>query len=163
MAHRLLVQSWLSQPYVAQWFYGEGLANTLKHLDDFLDGRCPWDYWLAYDKEHPFAFLITSSVNKPGDDISRWCSLEGAAITLDLLIGDKGYLGRGLAHTLIQEFLLSQFSEASEVLIDPEATNTKAVHVYEKAGFEIVGEFVPSHSPAKHYMMRLNMQKLRSR
>jgi len=155
-AHRSLVHSWLHQPHVAEWFYGQGLENTLNHLDVFISqGSSFFQYWLAFDQNHPFAFLITSSVNKPNDAISRWCEEEGSAITLDLLIGDLHYLGKGLSTRLIKEFLSSQFPDVTEVLIDPEASNTRAVHVYQKAGFKILGEFIPSHSPHLHYMMRL--------
>lgn len=159
-AHRSLVHSWLKQPHVAKWFYGQGLQNTLKHLDEFLNESSSGQYWLGYDQNHPFAFLITSSVEKPNDELTKWCSQEGAAITLDLLIGDIDYLGKGLSHIVIQEFLVSQFPRVAEVLIDPEATNSHAIHIYKKVGFTILGEFIPSHSPNPHYMMRLDMQKL---
>lgn len=159
-AHRALVHSWLKKPYVAKWFYGQGLQNTINHLDDFLNSSSKGQYWLGYDQNRPFAFLITSSIEKPSDMLSKWCSKEGAAITLDLLIGEADYLGKGLSHIVIQEFLLSQFPNVSEVLIDPEATNSHAIHVYEKVGFTILGEFIPSHSPHPHYMMRLDMKTL---
>jgi len=159
-AHRDLVHRWLHEPPASEWFYGQGLANTIKHLDEFLNGKSFAQYWLAYDKDRPFAFLITSPVEKPKDALTQWCAEKGAAITLDMLIGDHDYLGKGLACTVIREFLLSQFPQIAEVLIDPEASNSRAVHVYKKAGFQILGEFVPSHSPAKHYMMRLNMKEL---
>lgn len=161
-AHRSLVHSWLTQPYVAKWFYGQGLENTLKHLEEFLQGSSQSQYWLAYDKEHPFAFFITSSVDKPHDVLASWCSEEGEAITLDMLIGDTHYLGKGLSHILIQEFLDSQFPQVAEVLIDPEATNSHAIHVYKKIGFKILGKFIPSHSPHSHYMMHLNRKKTSS-
>lgn len=157
-AQRSLVHNWLRKPHVAEWFYEQGLENTFKGLDEFLCGSSLCQYWLAYDKNHPFAFLITSSVCKPSDALSHWCSGEGDAITLDMLIGDTNYLGKGLSQLLIREFLVSQFSEVTEVLIDPEATNLRAVHVYQKAGFSILGEFIPSHSPNLHYMMRLSMK-----
>ncbi|HEY2811677.1 MAG TPA: GNAT family N-acetyltransferase [Rhabdochlamydiaceae bacterium] len=158
--HRSLVHSWLKKPHAAKWFYGQGLQNTLNHLDDFLKGPSFAQYWLGYERDRPFAFLITSQVRKPTDAVSQWCTESGNAITLDLLIGEDDYLGKGLSHVVIKEFLLSQFPDVSEVLIDPEATNAHAIHIYKKVGFEIVGEFIPSHSPHPHYMMRLSMQKL---
>lgn len=161
-AHRSLVHSWLVQPYVSEWFYGQGLENTFKHLDEFLAGSSFAQYWLAFDKDHPFAFLITSYVDRPHDELTKWCSSDGQAITLDMLIGDPNYLGKGYAVQVIHQFLISQFPAASEVLIDPEATNLKAIHVYQKAGFKIIGEFIPSHSPHPHYMMRLNLQELKN-
>jgi RimJ/RimL family protein N-acetyltransferase len=163
-AQRSLVHRWLKEPHVAKWFYGQGLQNTLQHLDEFLNNSISsfFQYWIAFDGTHPFAFLITTSVTKPVDSISQWCEEEGPAITLDMLIGDLHYLGKGLSHRVIQEFLLSQFPDVTEVLIDPEASNTRAVHVYQKAGFKIVGEFIPSHSPHPHYMMRLKMQDIKT-
>lgn len=139
---RALVHGWLKQPYVAKWFYGKGLENTLRGLDDFLEEVSTSQYWIAFEKEHPFAFLITSSVEKPEDELTRYCILEGKAITLDLLIGDAKYLGRGLSHLVIQEFLLSHFPNVSEVLIDPEASNAHAIHIYQKVGFRIVEQFI---------------------
>lgn len=160
--HRSLVHRWLLEPHVAEWFYGKGLENTFKHLDEFLEGSSESQYWIGYDKEIPFAFFITSFVDKPNDLLTQYCIKEGQAITLDLLIGETTYLGKGLAHVLIQEFILNQFPDATEVLIDPEASNTKAIHVYKKAGFTILKEFIPSHSPNLHYMMRLNVSDLTS-
>ncbi len=157
---RDLVHSWLTKPYVAKWFYEDGLANTLKGIDEFIKGLTDTKYWLACDKDKPFAFLITSLVKKPEDELSKWCVAEGTTITLDMLIGEEEYLGKKLSDLIIKEFLSSQFPEVEEVLIDPEASNTRAVHVYEKVGFQILGEFIPSHSPHPHYMMRLNMNRL---
>lgn len=160
---RVLILFWLDQPHVTQWFYGQGLQNTKDHLEDICRGGSKirnWQYWLGYDRDRPFAFLITSNVQKPNDDLTSWCQETGKAITLDVLIGDVDYLGKGLACLLIKEFLLSQFSDVAEVLIDPEAANLRAIHVYQKVGFETLGEFIPSHSPNPHYMMRLSMWKL---
>lgn len=159
-AHRSTVHQWLKQPHVAKWFYGQGLTNTLNHLDEFLDGSSGGQYWLGYDQNRPFAFFITSNVEKPLDELTKWCTKNGDAITLDLLIGEIDYLGKGISHILIQEFLLSRFPNVSEVLIDPEATNSHAIHVYKKVGFKTLAEFIPSHSPHLHYMMSLDMTKL---
>lgn len=157
---RSLVHQWLKEPHVAKWFYGQGLQNTLDHLDEFLKGSSQGAYWLGCDGDRPFAFLITSNVEKQGDELTKWCFGEGKAITLDLLIGESDYLGKGLSSILIEEFLLSQFPDVDEVLIDPEATNSHAIHIYKKVGFEILGEFIPSHSPHLHIMMRLDMKIL---
>jgi len=155
-----LIHSWLQQPHVMQWFCGQGLKNTIQELGQFLHDSSIFQYWLAFDQNHPFALLITSSIDKPSDELTRWCSESGDAITLDILIGDPNYLGKGLAHRLIQDFLVNQFAHVKEVLIDPDMANLRAIHVYKKAGFKIVGEFVPSHSAQLHYMMRLTMSEL---
>lgn len=63
---------------------------------------------------------------------------------------------------MIKEFLRSQFPHVKRVLIDPEATNTRAIHVYQKVGFKIVGEFIASWHPVPHYQMELLMRDLLS-
>ena len=95
-AHRALVLGWLVQPHVAEWFYGEGLKNTMEQLDAFLHGSSIFQYWLGLDKNLPFALFITSFVSKPRDELTKWCTEKGEAITLDMLIGDLNYLGKRL-------------------------------------------------------------------
>lgn len=158
-SHRSLVRKWLLSPQASQWFYGEGLQNTFRHLELFFAENSSSHYWLAFEDERPFAFFITSEVEKPSDPLASWCSEEGRAITLDMLIGEEDYLGKGYSVRLIQEFLNAEFPDADQVLIDPEATNARAIHVYKKAGFVPLGEFVPSHSPNLHLMMRLDRKK----
>ncbi len=160
---RSLVHQWLKQPHISPWFYGQGLENTRKGIDEFLAGSNFTQYWLGLDHEHPFAFLITSHVDKPYDELTKWCEKDGKTITLDVLIGDLDYLGKGYAIQVIHQFLLSQFPDAEAVLIDPEASNLRAIHVYQKAGFEILGEFIPSYSPHLHCMMKLDLKKLREK
>lgn len=157
---RGLIHAWLLKPHVAPWFYGEGLKNTLDHLEEFFKGLGESRYWLACDKDRPFAFFITSHVHKPRDELSKWCVSEGEAITLDMLIGETDYLGKGLSPILIQNFLLKVFPQVDEVLIDPEVAHAQAIHVYKKAGFVTLGEFVPSYNQKPHLMMRLDLKKL---
>jgi RimJ/RimL family protein N-acetyltransferase len=61
---------------------------------------------------------------------------------------------------MIREFLISQFANVKRVLIDPEVTNTRAIHVYQKVGFTITGEFIASWHPVPHYQMELDMKDL---
>lgn len=76
---RPLVHEWLVQPHIVEWIHGIGLQNTLNGLEKFFRGETNTTYWIGYDNDIPFAFLITSS---EGDD----------ATTLDLFICDLNYL-----------------------------------------------------------------------
>jgi RimJ/RimL family protein N-acetyltransferase len=72
------------------------------------------------------------------------------------------YLGKGIAVPMIREFLITHFSNVKRVLIDPEATNKRAIHVYQKVGFKIAGEFIASWHPVLHYQMELFMNLLKT-
>ncbi len=146
-SQRAFLHQWLEQKHIQQWLHGIGLQNTLNGLETFFRGESDTAYWIAYDQDTPFAFLITSPEGKE-------------ATTLDLFICDLNYLGKGLAVPMIREFLIRKFSNMKRVLIDPEATNKRAIHVYQKVGFKIVGEFIASWHPVPHYQMELYMRDL---
>lgn len=145
---RVLIHDWLVQPHIKEWIHGVGLQNTLNGLEKFFQGEYNTTYWIAYDKDTPFAFLITSP---EGND----------ATTLDVFICNRNYLGKGIAVPMIREFLICQFPNVKRVLIDPEATNKRAIHVYQKVGFKITREFIASWHPVPHYQMELYMNDLK--
>lgn len=146
-SQRALLHRWFEQEHIKEWMHGVGLQNTLNGLEKFFEGKTKTIYWIGYDKSTPFAFLITSP---EGED----------ATTLDVFIGDVNYLGRGLAVPMIRKFLIDHFSHVTKVLIDPEATNARAIHVYEKVGFKTIHEFIASWHPVPHYQMELYMKDL---
>jgi 3-dehydroquinate dehydratase/shikimate dehydrogenase len=144
---RTLIHGWFGQKHIKEWLHGEGLQNTLNGLEKSFQESSETTYWIGYDSDTPFAFLITSP--------------EGIdAATLDLFICDLNYVGKGLAVSMIKEFLTTHFSHVKRVLIDPESTNQRAIHVYQKVGFKIVGEFIAKWHPVLHYQMELNVQDL---
>jgi RimJ/RimL family protein N-acetyltransferase len=142
VSQKKLIHHWLEEQHIREWLHGQGLQNTLEDLAKSFQGSSLFQHWIAYDNEIPFGYLLTSE--------------EGPhAITLDVFIGDLNYLGKGLAVQMIQEFLISQFPHKKEVWIDPQKTNTRAIHVYEKVGFQITQEFIAKWNPVPHYKMLL--------
>ena len=164
----------MHQDYIREWIHGQGLNNLINGLEKFYqhmnegkglerDSEIT-QHWIAYDNYRPFAYLLTSNVFKNiADDYAKYSELEGLAITLDVFICDPNYFGKGLGSTVIKEFLLSNFSDVSEIFIDPEKSNKRAVHVYEKVGFKIVGEFLAPWHPVPHHIMKLKMHDLVSK
>lgn len=166
-SHEQIILQWLDKEHVRPHFYGQGLQNTINGLRKFVKGEeCLWDCWIAFCNGEPFGFLMTSTVEEseaenPKSNYAKWIEPGRRMITLDLLIGEEKYLGKGLAARMIREFLLDKFFNASIVFIDPEASNTKAIHVYEKAGFEKLEQFTASTPPVPHWMMRLQIEELK--
>ncbi|MGB0934774.1 MAG: GNAT family N-acetyltransferase [Alphaproteobacteria bacterium] len=161
-SYKDLVVSWLHKPHVAEWFHGDGLNSTLNSIEQYLAGKADlYDHWLGFCDGVPFAFLMTSLIEPdPEDHLNKWHDPNQKAMTLDLLIGEENYLGKGLSVPMIQQFITQHLSDADVVFIDPEATNTKAIHVYQKAGFVKVDEFIASWHPVPHWLMRCVRDKL---
>ena len=61
---------------------------------------------------------------------------------------------------MITEFLKSHFANVSDVLIDPEVKNSRAIHVYQKIGFRIVDTFIAPWHPVSHYLNALTLQRI---
>ena len=167
-SQQALIYEWLKQDYIQEWIHGAGLQNTLSGLTKFIQYYTKTQkidrasnltqHWIGYEGDHPFVYLLTSNVLKgEKSEYAKYRETDGLAITLDIFICDRQYLGKGLATQVIKEFLMSQFSDISEVFIDPEQKNEKAVHVYQKTGFQIVGDFIASWHPVPHYIMKLRL------
>lgn len=166
-----LIHQWLQQSYIKEWIHGVGLHNTLTGLAQFIPYYAKMQkidrhsnltqHWLGYDGDKPFVYLLTSNVfSDESSEYAKYRETDGTAITLDIFICDESYLGKGLATRIIKEFLISQCSDIAEVFIDPEKRNKRAAHVYQKVGFQIMGDFIASWHPVPHYIMKLNMNKL---
>jgi len=169
-----LIQRWLKQDYIKEWIHGEGLNNTLSGLSKFIEhyertGRIDREldltqHWLGYDGGTPFIYLLTSNVFDHEQSIYAKHKKPGQqAITLDLFIGEPEYMGKRYATQIITEFLTSHFTDVQEVFIDPEQRNERAIHVYQKTGFEKIDEFIAPWHPVPHALMKLNMKQLLKR
>lgn len=145
--HADTVRAWLVKDHVSPYFYGEGLQNTFDDLDKYLDGgESLYRHWIALADGTAFAYLMTSVVDPVQDadgPFSKWIEEGKLMITLDLLIGEEAFLGKGLSSLMIRKFLLDTQSGVDIVFIDPALENSRAVHVYEKAGFVGLEEFTP--------------------
>lgn len=159
-----LIYNWFKKPHVSEFFDDPETGRSIPDLQNYLAGKeYFWTPWLAYYQKTPFAYLMTASVKKHETGIwSKWREKNGKTYSLDLLIGEEEFLGKGMAHLLIIKFIKERFPHADAFLIDPELRNIHAIHVYEKAGFVIVEEFKGEHGQfagIPHVMMKLKLRK----
>lgn len=175
--HKDIIFAWLAEPHVQEFW-----DNTQDHKDDiikFMDGRTQpsnycggkYVYWIAYADGNPFAMLMTiqETIN---DDIGELklshLSKTGHTYGLDFMIGNTDYYGKGYgARTLIEfvDFLRDGFdNKADTFLIDPEVNNSRAKHVYEKAGFIHIADFIMggnvSGTGMQHHLLIKNTKKI---
>jgi RimJ/RimL family protein N-acetyltransferase len=75
-------------------------------------------------------------------------SKTGKTISLDFGMGHKEFLGKGFAAPTLKAFIRFYQSlvdhQADTFFIDPDEYNPRAIHVYQKAGFKIVGKEKPA-------------------
>lgn len=161
--HFEMIYNWFKKPHVSEFFDDPETGRSIPDLQNYLTGKdFFWTPWLAYYDDKPFAYMMTARVRKNETGIwSKWREKKGRTYSLDMLIGEEDFLGKGMSHLLIKKFIAEKFKTAAAFLIDPELRNLHAIHVYEKAGFVIVDEFKGEHGQfagIPHIMMKLKLK-----
>jgi len=159
---RSLIENWVKRPHISEWLHGEGLKNTLSSLTQSFEGSSDFQHWIAYNNGTPFGYLLTSEVDQSDGTLSTIEFAGTKALALDVFICELDYLGKGFGTKMIEAFLKAHFSDVSDILIDPEVANSKAVHVYEKIGFRIIETFIAPWHPVPHYLMHLRYSDLKT-
>ncbi len=151
--HEKLIFTWLAEPHMMEFW-----DNTQEHKDDimnFIHGRKQHyfygttQYWIGFINEEPFCFILSDELLSSQTDLSEAhqnnLSKLGRTVGLDFGIGNTKFLGKGLAAPTLAKFTSFYHEQidpsADTFFIDPDEDNPRAIHVYEKAGFKLVGEF----------------------
>lgn len=152
--HQAIIFQWLAEPHMQAFW-----DNSQEHKDDiinFIEGRkIPstyfngiFTYWVGSLSDEPFCFILTAEVKMEEALPLVWkehLSKTGKTYSLDFGIGNTHFLGKGLAGATLNAFteFFKKFidGQTDTFFIDPDNNNPKAKHVYEKAGFKVVGEY----------------------
>lgn len=173
-AQQDLIFSWLQKPHVQEFW-----DNSQEHKDNikaYLAGsKNLFDYWIGFADGLPYALLMTSDIVPIELETSAYAPKTGKSVSIDIMIGDENYLGKGLGATTLKAFMeficdpsilrepqdklssgRAQDKNVEIFTIDPAQNNPKAVHVYEKAGFFTLCEITNSWGQGeykKHFLM----------
>lgn len=155
-----LLNAWLQEPHVKEFWDNsdQQYNNMYNYLKGIKDGP---DYYIGFMTIDPFCLLLTTyeCIEDTLDQYRPYLSNDWKTYTLDFMIGNKAYLGKGYASTTLHEFCLylnKQDPKTTRFVIDPAETNPKAIHVYEKAGFHKVNTYTPQEGEFAgkvHYVM----------
>jgi RimJ/RimL family protein N-acetyltransferase len=154
--HKDIIFKWLDSEHVKEYWDNSFehrqdiliFINGRKELSSYLNGTA--NYWVGSINSEPYCFLLTTEFSPNEKDApmlwKKHASKSGKTITIDFCIGNQDYLGRGFASkTLIAFTKFFHFKidpKADIFYIDPDENNPRAKHVYEKAGFNLVGDFI---------------------
>ena len=153
LAHKDLIFGWLEEPHMKEFW-----DNSQEHKDDilnFINGKKQHYfygttmYWVGFLDDQPYCFLLTDQIRIDQEDVTdlhkAQLSKIGNTISIDFGIGNKTFLGKGLAAPTLKAFVEFYNAyidpNADTFFIDPNDNNPRAKHVYEKAGFRVVDKF----------------------
>jgi len=141
-----MLDRWMRQPHWREWW---GVSEEeIRFVRDMIEGR---------DTTRPFIFSVD------GEDVGfiqywfvrdhqndSWLAdnpwlgvLPPQTIGIDLSIGPADRLSQGIGTSVLRAFVaLLRKTGFSEIIIDPDPANLRAVRAYEKAGFRAISELL---------------------
>ncbi len=153
--HLETIFGWLDQPHMKEFWDNSPLHR--QDIEIFANGRTepsPYfdgigTYWVGFLEGTPFSFILSHEESEETgcpESYKPFLSKTGKTIGLDFGIGSPAFLGRGLSAPALEAFMDFYRHEVDSAvdtyLIDPFIHNPRAIHVYQKAGFKIVSDFV---------------------
>ena len=137
-----LVQGWLAEPHVAEWWHDP-------EKFEFVSGDM--------DHDDLAQFIVSLNGRRIGYlqcyRMSDWHAGFGPQPAgtrgIDQFIGEADLVGRGHGSAFIRTFIEGLLRNGvPRVVIDPGPTNARAIRAYEKAGFEKAGMVDTPDGPA---------------
>lgn len=159
------MHKWLNSDFVKEWY---GKKNwTLTEVEDkyipYINGVRPTQgYLITYDNT-PIGFVQTYKI-KDYPDYARCVDINENSSGLDIFIGEKDYIHKGLGKHIIRKFLkdiIFSLSDSECCIIGPEPQNVTAIKTYEKAGFRYVKTVEIDGEEEPEYIMRVAKEEIR--
>ncbi len=159
-SYERLLLAWHDKPHVQEFW--DNSQNQRKNVINYLQGKKDiFDYWIGFIENKPYSLLMTSDCTTDSPEVFKpHLSKIGKTFSIDFMIGEETYLGKGLASITLKAFInfmrMNVDPAIHTFIIDPAETNPRAIYVYEKAGFKKVQEFTSQEGFFKgirHYLM----------
>ncbi|MFC0612167.1 GNAT family N-acetyltransferase [Scopulibacillus daqui] len=131
-----LIHSWMNESHVIPFWGLDGPFETFKqHLNKALNDPHQTLYLGCLDGK-PISYWESYWVRD--DMIADYYRFDAADQGVHLLLGERAYLGKGLALPFLRAMVRFQFqvSETHRVVAEPDIRNEKMIHIFKKCGFE---------------------------
>ncbi|MCR8644361.1 acetyltransferase [Paenibacillus sp. N1-5-1-14] len=132
-----LLVKWLSDPVVLEYYEGRDnphdRALVQEHFYEDREGIT--SCIIEYDNQ-PIGYIQMYTIDDEEREINGYAA-GTRVFGMDQFIGESTFWNRGVGTLLIQgaiEYLIHK-RDADKIVMDPQAWNTRAIHVYEKNGF----------------------------
>lgn len=129
-----LLRHWDEQPHVIA-----SDPNDEWHWEAELPRRPPWREMLIAEADgEPIGFV--QIIDPAEEETHYWGDVPPHLRAIDIWIGEQEQLGRGYGTEMMQQSIARCFADprVTAILIDPLASNTRAIRFYERLGFTFV-------------------------
>lgn len=135
-----LIHRWFNLPHVMKFYsLRKWTENEVaEKLKPYISGDKAVLGFIIVINEQPIGYVQQYKVIDypwPNQNLSE--EIVNNAAGMDLFIGDKNFLGRGIGGQIIQEFIERKiWSEFRYCVVDPDIRNIAAIRCYEKLNFQ---------------------------
>jgi aminoglycoside 6'-N-acetyltransferase len=160
-----LLARWLTDPVVARWWAHDTTPEAVER--DFgpcVDGAEPTDLFLGCADGRPFGLVqvyAIASYPEYVEELAPVCVVPRGALSIDYLIGESAFRGRGLGAALIAAAVDRGFADhpdAHDVLVPVAAGNAASLAALRRAGATryAAGDLTPDNpiDPPDHVVHR---------
>lgn len=155
--HLPVLYKWYNQRHVLRWYSKKPLdyLGFEKKYRPYISGELGIFGFLCCLNKKPIGYIQYYLANRhpPENDIVKLTLAKTAGV--DLFIGEKSFLGKGLGRMLLSRFLQKRvFPFFDHCIIDPEVANKKAVKAYAACGFKIIDQMLSERGEAQYLMIK---------
>lgn len=129
-----LVEKWINQDYILKWYHEpeEWIREMRERNGEFSF----LSHYIVEENDNPFAFCQYYDCFDAQED---WYSVRssGHTFSIDYLIGDQEYLGKGYAKMIIKALIekVKSHPDAKKIVVQPEMENIASCRTLLSNGF----------------------------
>jgi aminoglycoside 6'-N-acetyltransferase len=134
-----LLSGWMQRPHWREW-WGDP-QTELGLIRDMIEGRDSTEPYLFFLDDIAAGYIqmwkVADAQCEPWLTQSPWLAdLPQGCVGVDVSLASESQLSQGIGSTVLRAFTEILYQRGfDDIIIDPDAANTRAVRAYEKAGF----------------------------
>ena len=144
LEHCAQLHEWLQLKHVMQ-FWDDGDRTLQQVIDHYLVDDNTLRYIFYIDGEAAGYFQSYKIMPDSQDVYAKFALADMDHIGIDFFIGNILFLDKGLASTILYYFIRTYCGSNLRIIADPESTNSRALHIYQKYGFTKIGEYMANN------------------
>ena len=154
-----LLYKWLNTDFVKKWYYQQDWTydEIVKKYTPYILKQKPTESFIILCDGKKIGYIQTYLL-KDYPEYNMLVQAGDDSAGIDLLIGEKEYIHKGLGPKIIKKFIQSiVFCKKSinKCVIGPEPKNVAAIRAYEKSGFKYVKTIKIPDEKEPEYIMEI--------
>jgi RimJ/RimL family protein N-acetyltransferase len=133
-----LLHKWINYPSVKRFWHGRDKTRSKdwieRHFTPIISGKSDSSCWVIEVVNKPIGLMYNTPGKSDGNEFN-------GRIELDILIGEVEEWGKGYGTDALQAMINFIFEKqrAERVFLTPYVSNDRAIHLYQKVGFQKEG------------------------